>query len=60
MPAPDQVYVNAAGPPLKATVVVEHVIEFGDVAVGTGRAVFDPTVVTAVLVHPFVPVTANV
>jgi hypothetical protein len=59
-PGPDQVYVNADGPPFNATVVVEQVIEFGDVAVGFGNAVLEPTDVTAVLVQPLAPVTANV
>ena len=42
-PAPDHVYVKAAGPPFKATVLVKHVMEFGDVAVGLGNAVFCDT-----------------
>jgi hypothetical protein len=52
MPAPDHVYVNAAGPPFKATVVVVQVIEFGDVAVGLGNAVFCVTACEPVVLHP--------
>ena len=51
-PAPDHVYVKAAGPPFNATVVVEQVIEFGDVAVGLGKAVFCDTACEPIVLHP--------
>jgi hypothetical protein len=54
IPAPDHVYVNAAGPPFNATDVVAQVIEFGEVAVGLGNTVFCVIACEPVVLHPLV------
>ena len=60
-PAPLQLYVTPAkGPPCNVADVLVHVITVAKLAVAAGGVVLVPTVVTAVFVHPFAPVTANV
>lgn len=60
-PAPVQLYATPdKGPPCNIAEELIHVIAVAKLAVAAGAVVLVPTIVAAVLVHPFAPVTANV